>query len=100
MKENTIILLKGYAKLSNTEFKKFNEGDTIYGENSEPIELKRWNISDKQQAIEELKKYNCKYERYNDYIYEVEEYALEYSERGEDGELIDGCDYDLAETKK
>lgn len=38
---NTIILLKGEELLTRGEYKKFNKGDTIFGNDSNPEELKR-----------------------------------------------------------
>lgn len=38
---NTIILKKGNARLSQNEYKKFQKGDTIFGENSDPEEIKK-----------------------------------------------------------
>lgn len=94
---NTIILKGASETLTNAEFKKFEKGDSIWGNNLFPQELKRWSIDEENEAVEELKKYKCKYEKYNDYLMKVEEYALEYCECDEDGEFIEGSDYDLAE---
>lgn len=95
---NTIILKKGYSSLTNNEYKKFEKGDTIFGDDSNPEELKRWNISQKKEAEEELKNYNCEYRYYAlSNSWDIEEYALEYCECDEDGEFIQGSDYDLAE---
>lgn len=96
---NTIILKTGYARLTNDEFKKFEKGDLICGNNSYPEEIKRWNIAQEEEAKEELKKFHCSYEKYNDYLMEIEEYALEYCECDEDGEFLEGSDYDFAKEK-
>lgn len=91
---NTIILKRGYATLTNSEYKKFNKGDTIYGIDSEPEEIKRWNMEQKAQALVELNDYRCTYSGGN--VWNIEEYALEYCECDEDGEFVEGSDYDLA----
>lgn len=93
---NTIILLKGETLLTRREYKKFNKGDTIWGIDSEPEEIKRWSIEQKHQAKEELAKYTCLYHE-NAETWSVEEYALEYCEFDEDGEFLQGSDFDLAE---
>lgn len=95
---NTIILLKGEKRLSSSEYKKFTKGDTIFGDNSSPTELKRWDISQAEEAKTELAKYNCSYSE-GIALYYIEEYALEYCECDEDGEFVQGSDYDLAEEK-
>lgn len=94
---NTIILLKGEAGLTNaTEMKHFEKGDTIWGIDSTPEELRRWNIDQKEEAKEELAKYHCAY-RSNGHMTWIDEYALEYCECDEDGEFMQGSDYELAE---
>lgn len=93
---NTIILKKGEASLTENEYKKFAKGDTIFGNNSEPEEVKRWNIEDKEVAEKELSNYSCEYiEHVNSWS--VKEWALEYCECDEDGDFIQGSDYNLAE---
>lgn len=94
---NTIILKKGYARLTESEYKNFQKGDTIYGVDSEPEELKRWGIEDEEQAKEELAKYRCTYIESNGW--DIEEYALEYCECDSEGEFISGSDYELAEKE-
>ena len=93
--KNTIILRHGYKRLTSSEFKKFKKGDTIWGEDSDPEELQRWNINQKEDAELELSKYRCEY---ND-GWNIEEYALEYCECDEDGDFVWGSDYQLAEEK-
>lgn len=95
---NTIILKKGEARLTRGEFKNFEKGDTIFGCDSEPEELKRWGIDQKEEALKEFEKYTCSYRRPLE-LYNIEEYALEYCECDEDGEFISGSNYDLAEEK-
>lgn len=93
---NTIILKHCEIRLTREEFKGFKKGDTICGEDEYPVEeLKRWSIEDQQEAIEKLSKYRCSYIE-DGSLYNIEEYALEYCECDEDGEFIQGSDYDLA----
>lgn len=94
---NTIILLKGVARLTNEELKKFNKGDLIMGNDSTPEKLKRWSIAEDAAAKEELANYKCSYEQYNEYLTDIEEYALEYCECDEDGEFLSGSDFEFAE---
>lgn len=94
---NTIILLKGTATLTNEELKKFNKGDLIWGENITTEELKRWSIEEEADAKKELAKHKCSYSRYNEYLTNIEEYALEYCEYDEDGDFSSGSDFELAE---
>lgn len=94
---NTIILLKGTLKTSLSYFKDFEYGDTIYGLNSEPEELARFSIGEKDKALKELSKHKCTYAKGAEIVY-IEEYALQYCNCDEDGDLICGSDYDLAEN--
>lgn len=93
---NTIRLLKGTEYLNTREYKKFNPGDTIWGIDSDAEEISRWRYSEKEKALEALKNYKCSYKEVNG-TYDIEEYALEYFNVNEDGEFVDGSDYDLAE---
>lgn len=95
---NTIILLKGEALLTRGEYKKFSKGDTIWGIDREPEEIKRWGIEQEQEAKEELTKYSCTYHE-NAETWNIEEYALEYCECDENGEFVQGSDFELAEEK-
>lgn len=97
MSYNTIILLRGERKLTDREYQHFTKGETIYGEYSNPKEICRWPIENKEAAKEELKKYNCEYNHGNDW--NITEYALQYCTCDEDGEFCIGCDYDFAEEK-
>lgn len=92
---NTIILKKGYARLTDKEYKGFSKGDTIWGVDRDPEELKSWGIEGEEQAKKELAKYKCTYSGGN--FWDIEEYALEYCECNEDGEFIQGSDFELAE---
>ena len=94
---NTIILKKGYAKLTEKEYNEFKKGDTIWGANCEPEELKRWNIEQKEEAIKELEKYSSEYCGGN--VWDITEYALEFCECDSEGEFVQGSDYELAESK-
>lgn len=96
--DNTIRLLKGELRFTESEYKEFQKGDTIFGENVPQEELKRWSIEQKEEAKAELAKYRCAYKK-GDSLYDVIEYALEYSELDEDGEFVNGGDYDLAEEE-
>lgn len=93
---NTIILKKGYARLTNNEYQKFHRFDTIAGTNYIPTEIKRWTIDQIEEAKQGLAKHNCTYKRYNDNLIEIEEYMLEYCKCDEDGEFVEGSDYDFA----
>lgn len=96
---NTIILKKGEGRYTRNEWKKFEKGNTIWGENEEPEELKRWSIDQKEEAQTELEKYKCRYSKGVE-LYYAEEYALDYCECDEDGEFTFGSDFDLAEEEE
>lgn len=93
---NTIILLSDYTRLTAQEYKSFERGDMIWGADSAAKEMRRWDISEKEEALRELEKYRCRYEEASGGDWLVEEYALQYCECDEDGEFIVGSDYDLA----
>lgn len=93
---NTIILKKGEAFLNRREFLAFQRHDTIYGDNANPVELRRWSIEEEAEAKAVLECYCCEYCRGNDDFYPITEYALEYCETDEDGEFLSGSDYDFA----
>lgn len=98
---NAIILQRGEASLTNGEYKKFDKGDTIWGVDSEPVELKRWNVEQEAEAKAELAKYKCTYSNSSGgNVWDIEEYALEYCECDEHGEFLQGSDYNLAEDKE
>lgn len=96
--ENTIILWKNEERLTPEEWKKFKKGDTIWGNDETPEEVRRWNIKDAEEAKKELNLHKCSYER-DGALYNVTEYALEYCECDEDGNFVCGSDYDLAEEE-
>lgn len=94
---NTIILQRGEALLTKKEYAKFEKGDTIFGADREPKELKRWSIDQEEDAKKELQKFQCKYSvREYDGLTSIEEYALEYCECDDDGEFLQGSDFQLA----
>ena len=97
---NTILLLKGEETILKKDFKNFNPGDTIFGNNAEPIELARWVVEDEEEAKAALAEHYCTIS-YGELqkSYFVEEYALEYCTYNEDGDFVEGSDYDLAESK-
>ena len=95
-----IRLVKGCARLTNSEFSKFEKGDTIWGDGSNPEELNRWMAEDEAEALKALEAVKCSYSNYNSQLMEVVEFALEYFTADEDGEFLDGSDYQMAECKK
>lgn len=94
---NTITLLHGWERLLNkTEMPKFRKGDTIWGNDNDPEELKRWPIEEMSTAFEELEKYRCSYDTWgHDTV--INEYALCFFEADEEGDFVQGCDYWTAE---
>lgn len=60
---NTIILWHGDAMLSKMEMKKFEKGDTVIGGWPIATEVKRWDISDKNEAVAELARKKCTYKK-------------------------------------
>ncbi|MCI8795353.1 MAG: hypothetical protein HFG89_00665 [Dorea sp.] len=94
---NIIVLKKGCAKLAESEYRTFQKGDTIFGDNSDPEEIQRWVIEDEEEARKELEKRRCSYN--GGYVWDIEEYALEYCECDESGEFIQGSDYELAKEE-
>lgn len=96
---NTIVLLKGEEILTKSEMKHFEKGDSIWGNDRCPEELKRWNIEQETDAIAELSKYECSYYTDMNLTYIVE-YALAYFSCDENGEFVEGADFELAKTKE
>lgn len=84
--------------MARERYKKFSKGDTIWGIDREPQEVKRRSIEQEQEAKEELAKHACTYHE-NAETWSIEEYALEYCECDEEGEFVQGSDYDLAGEK-
>lgn len=95
---NTIILLKGTETLTKKQFKNFEKGNTIFGLDQEPEELQRWSIEEKDEAEKVLSGLKCEYRQLPECV-DITEYALEYCECDEDGEFIQGSDFDLATEK-
>lgn len=93
---NTIILLKGEARLNDWEYQKFTKGDTIFC--FDPEELERWRADDIDKAKAELAKYHCSYTKDVE-LHNVTEYALEYCECDENRDFVSGSDYDFAEEE-
>lgn len=93
---NTIRLLHGECRATNEEMKKFQKGDTIWGNDTSPEELKRWKFEEKEEAKKELSALRCRYARYNEHLTDVEEYALEFFQADESGEFVEGSDFELA----
>lgn len=93
---NTIILLKGEAVLTSSEMKFFDKGDTIWGNNAEPKEVNRWRAEDEEEAKKVLSEKCSEYSKGIHDTY-ITEYALMYCDCDNDGEYVDGADYDLAE---
>ena len=90
-------LLKSEARLTKEELKGFEKGDLITGNDVNPEELKRWTGEGcREKALEELKKINSSYYM-GEQLADVTEYAVETYEADEDGDFLDGSDYDFAE---
>lgn len=94
-KYNTIHLMHGEITLTNDEFKKFNKGDSIYGYDTDPEIVKTWSIEQESEAKKELAKYRCSYKS-NGHLHYIEEYSLDYCLCDEDGEFVEGSDFELA----
>lgn len=96
---NTIILKYCEIRLTRQEFNKFKKGDLICGEDNYPVEeLKRWDVSNREEAKSELAKHYCVYKE-DGSLYNIQEYALEYCECDEDGEFVQGSDFEFAEEE-
>lgn len=94
---NTIILWKGQEILTNKEHEDFETGDTVWGDNATPTELNRWPMECKEEAQRILAGYRSSYEYdKGQNRWYIEEYALEFCETDEDGEFVEGSDYELA----
>lgn len=97
---NAILLLKGEDRFARSEWNKVDEkeGSTIWQDGANPQELKRWGMEQKKEALEEFEKCKCQYvEPTGDFPGYIKEFALEYCECDDDGEFVQGSDYDLAE---
>lgn len=90
-------LLKSEARLTKEELKGFEKGDLITGNDVNPEELKRWTGKGcREKALEELKKFNSSYYM-EEQLTDVTEYAVETYEADENGDFLEGSDYDFAE---
>lgn len=90
-------LLKSEARFTKEELKGFEKGDLITGNDVNPEELKRWTGKGcREKALEELKKFNSRYYMGEQLAY-ITEYAVETYEADEDGDFLDGSDYDFSE---
>lgn len=90
---NTIVLHNGRGEVTA-------KGDTIWGADSEPREVKRWHISEEAAAKAELAKHKCEYWATSGVVGRIvmgDEWALEYCECDEDGEWDQGSDFWLAD---
>ena len=96
---NTIRLLKGNGSYTKPEYENFSEYDTILDVDSNPKEIKRWNIADYEKAKATLDEYKCSYLRYTEDNYDVTEYALELFVTDDDGDFAEGSDYIFAERE-
>lgn len=92
---NTIILKSWQRTFTPTMYAQFEPFDLI-GSLVEPTEIGRWNIEEEQEALKELSNFKCTYWKAKE-LYYVEEFALEYCNCNEDGEIIEGSDYLIAE---
>ena len=88
----------GDAVLSKMEMKKFKKGDTVINDWADATEVKRWKMSEKDEAIAELASKKCTYKKGIELTY-IDEWALEYCECDEDGEFVEGSDYDMADEE-
>ena len=100
MSYNTIILVHGSLNCPRRDWlRKVNPGDSIYGIDNNRKEIMRWSIDQEPNAKKELAKYKCTYAKTGNTIW-ADEYALEFCECDEDGEFIQGADFELAETEE
>lgn len=96
-------LLHGNNRYSYKEFEKFEPLDTICGDASAPDEIKTWSEKDfdydfnsmKETAMEELEGKFCS-STYFEKLIEVDEWSLEFYTADENGEFIEGSDYEPA----
>lgn len=105
MKVNKIRLLEMNAEtglIKNGAKKPANLFD--YALNTEPTEIKKLELNDDnlKEARKWLssKKNTCeRTEGYSGAYYKVTAYAIEYLEENEDGDFVDGSDYDSADDE-
>ncbi len=105
---NTIILWYGMYDLVKEEdsYEEVQKGDSIWGCDALPIEIKRWKITEMEEAKKELAENMCHYRGYYDYDhyrhhypdgYHAREYALVYCVCDAYGEIQDIAYFELAE---
>ena len=94
---NTVRLLHNEVRMSADKYESFEHGDTIFGIDQDPEVLAKWDIDDIEDAKMELEKFYCS-SNSNGVIVDVEEYALEYCDTDENGEFVEGSDYDFAKS--
>lgn len=91
---NTIILRHGFGEIAD-------KGDTIWGIDSDAQEVKRWIASDEAVARDELNRHKCQYHEESTFhgfkVLQADEWALEFCECDENGDFVQGSDYELAE---
>ena len=96
---NTIIMLKGESILTYREMREFQKGDTIWGVDRVPQEVRRWEIGEEKAARAALAEKKCSYRKGIKDTY-IEEYALQYCDVDVNGDFMSGADYDLAEEEE
>lgn len=96
---NTIRLLRGSRNITVKGDEMPEIGCAIYEDGTDPEELNRWVIEDKEDALKELTKYRCSYQKGSGVVF-AEEYALEFFEADEDGDFVQGSDFDFAEIEE
>lgn len=95
MNANTIILWRGKGHFTRSELirmKQYDVGLRICG-----VGVKHWSIDQIEEARTELAKHKCKYGLLHANRIDIEEWLLEFCECDEDGEFVEGSDYEPAE---
>ena len=88
-------LLKGDEMLSFKELEKFEVGDTIWSDGATPKELALY--TEEEFARREFKHLRSIYNT-SGYVANIIEYALEFATYDDEGNLIEGANYELAEA--
>ena len=91
---NYIRLLRGFAYVDKRSTLK--HGDLIGGIDQDPTEINRWPIDRLEDAKLELSLLRCTYAKHFD-VEVWEEYALEYIQVDDDGDIVAYGDYIYAE---
>lgn len=97
---NTIILWRGSAEFRAREWlKTAKPGDAIFGIDTSPAEVNRWPIDQEAAAWAALaecrSEYTIRQGVGGPHIF-AEEWALEWCECDEDGDFVEGSDYEVA----